>query len=129
MVPLTVLWVSGPVVSMDSVHTVACSDQHGPCWDKNGSGEVCDEEGDRILCELTDRGSYSCPFPRTGPKNISYSVNNTSNTADNTESDKCARCHLSIGAKQGPCVRLHADALTDIHTRGAEAVVVKGCSM
>lgn len=47
MVPLAVVWVSGPVVSMDSVHIVACSDQHWPCWDKNGSGEVCDEEGDR----------------------------------------------------------------------------------
>lgn len=47
MVPLAVVWVSGPVVSMDSVHIVACSDQHRPCWDKNGSGEVCDEEGDR----------------------------------------------------------------------------------
>ncbi|ROL41367.1 hypothetical protein DPX16_6765 [Anabarilius grahami] len=24
---------------MDSVHIVACSDQHWPCWDKNGSSE------------------------------------------------------------------------------------------
>lgn len=70
---------------------------------------MCDEEGDRILCELTDRGSYSCSFPRTGPKKIHYSVMNASNTADNAESDKCVCCHLSTGAKQGPrvCVYMH----------------------
>jgi len=68
---------------------------------------VRDEEGDRILCELADRGSYSCPFPQTGPKNIRMGVKNAGNTADNAESDKCVCCHLSEEAQQGPHVCIH----------------------